>query len=47
MFGNCSKHKNLIHEMKLSRMNPDNACHHSVQNISSSRVLSENLNIGT
>jgi hypothetical protein len=43
--GTTVTNKNLIHEETERRLNSDNACYHSVQNILSSRLLSENLKI--
>jgi hypothetical protein len=37
--------QNLIQEEIKRRLNSDNACYHSVQNLLSSRLLSKNLNI--
>jgi hypothetical protein len=37
--------QNLIHEEIESRLNSDNAFHHSVQNLLSSRLLSKNIKI--
>jgi hypothetical protein len=37
--------QNLINEKIKSRLNSDNACYHSVQNLSSSRLLSKNVKI--
>jgi hypothetical protein len=51
-FGNVSQFKylgttvtneNLIEEEIKRRLNSGNACYHSVQNLSSSRVLSKNI----
>jgi hypothetical protein len=38
--------QNLIQEEIKRRLNSDNACYHSVQNLLSSRLLSKNLRIG-
>jgi hypothetical protein len=38
--------KNSIHEEIKSRLKSGNACYHSVQNLSSSRLLSKNTNLG-
>jgi hypothetical protein len=38
--------QNLIQE-EIKRLNSGNACYHSVQNLMSSRLLSENLKIRT
>jgi hypothetical protein len=47
--GHCGKtahySEKLIHEEIKRRLNLDNACYHSVQNLSSSRLLSKNVNI--
>jgi hypothetical protein len=46
VFGNDSnKIKNLIQEETETRWNSGNACYHSVQNLSSSRLLSKNVEI--
>jgi hypothetical protein len=37
--------QNLIHEEIKSRLNLGNSCYHSVQNLSSSRLLSRNIEI--
>jgi hypothetical protein len=37
--------QNLIQEKNKGRLNSGNACHHSVQNLLSSRLLSKNLKI--
>jgi hypothetical protein len=37
--------QNCIHEEIRSRLNLGNACYHAVQNLSSSRLLSRNVNI--
>jgi hypothetical protein len=37
--------QNLIHEEIKRRLNSGNACYHSVQNLSSSRLLSKNVKI--
>jgi hypothetical protein len=37
--------KNLIHEENERRLTSGNACYHSVQNLSSSRLLSKNTKI--
>jgi hypothetical protein len=52
-FGNLVKfrylgtvtNRNLIHEESKSRLNSDNACYQSVQNLLSSRLLSKNIKI--
>jgi hypothetical protein len=36
--------QNCIHEEIKSRINPGNACYHSVQSLLSSRLLSRNVN---
>jgi hypothetical protein len=38
-------HENLIQEEITRRPNSANACYHSVQNLSSSRLLSEDVKI--
>jgi hypothetical protein len=45
MFSSNSINKNLIDEKIKNRLNLLNACHHLVQNISSSRLLSTNIEI--
>jgi hypothetical protein len=37
--------QNLIQEEIKTRLNSDNACYHSIQNLSSSHLLSKNLKI--
>jgi hypothetical protein len=37
--------KNLIQEEITRRLNSGNACYHSVQNVSSSRLLSKNVKL--
>jgi hypothetical protein len=37
--------QNLIQEESKSRLNSGNSCYHSVQNLFSSRLLSENVKI--
>jgi L-lysine 2,3-aminomutase len=37
--------QNLIHEESKNRLNLDNACHHSVQNLLYSCLLSKNVKI--
>jgi hypothetical protein len=39
-------HQNLIQEEIKRRLNSGDACYHSVQNLSSSRLLSKNVKIG-
>jgi hypothetical protein len=43
--GTTVTNQNLIQEKIKKRLNSGNACHHSVQNLLSSRLLSENLKI--
>jgi hypothetical protein len=43
--GTTATNQNLIHEEIKRRLNSDNACYHSVQNLLSSRLLSKNLKI--
>jgi hypothetical protein len=38
--------QNLIQEEIKRRLNSDNACYHSMQNLLSSHLLSESINIG-
>jgi hypothetical protein len=38
-------YQNLIHDEIKGRLNSGNGCHHLVQNLSSSRLLSKNLKI--
>jgi hypothetical protein len=38
--------QNLIQDKIKTRLNSGNACHHSMQNLLSSRLLSKNLKIG-
>jgi hypothetical protein len=42
--GTTVTNQNLMHE-EIRRLNSDNACYHSVQNLLSSRLLSKNVNI--
>jgi hypothetical protein len=44
-FGMIVINQNLIHEEIRSRSNSDTACHHSVQNLLSSHLLSKNVKI--
>jgi hypothetical protein len=44
-FGTTITYQNLIQEKNNRRINSGNACYHSVQNILSSRLLSENIKI--
>jgi hypothetical protein len=43
--GTTASNQNLIQEKIKSRLNSDNVCYHSVQNLLSSRLLSKNLKI--
>jgi hypothetical protein len=43
--GTTVTNQNLIQEEIKKRLNSDNGCHHSVQNLQSSRLLSKNLKI--
>jgi hypothetical protein len=45
-FGTTTTDRNLIQEGIKRRLNLDNACYHSVQNLLTSRLLSSNLKIG-
>jgi hypothetical protein len=47
MFRYLGTNRNLVHEEIKSRLNSRNACHQSVHNLLSSRLLSENLKIRT
>jgi hypothetical protein len=44
-FWNNSKNQNFIQQEIKRRLNSGNACYHSVQNISSSRLLSKDVKI--
>jgi hypothetical protein len=44
-FGTTITNQNMIQEEIKRRLNSGNACHHSVQNILSSRLLSKNVKI--
>jgi hypothetical protein len=44
-FGKTLTNQNSIHEEIKSRLKSENACHHSVQNLLSSSLLSKNVNI--
>jgi hypothetical protein len=44
-FGTTITNQSLIQEEIKLRLNSDNACYHSVQNILSSRLLSKNVKI--
>jgi len=37
------KNKNYIHEEIMNKLNPENTCYHSVQNLLSPSLLSENI----
>jgi hypothetical protein len=43
--GTTATNKNLIQEEIEKRLNSGNACFHSVQNLSSSRLLSKNVKV--
>jgi hypothetical protein len=43
-FGTTVTNQNLIQE-EIRRLNPGNACYHSVQNLLTSRLLSKNVKI--
>jgi hypothetical protein len=43
--GTTSTHQNLIQEEIKRKLNSENACYHSVQNLLSSSLLSKNLKI--
>jgi hypothetical protein len=43
--GTTLTNQNDIHDENKSRLSSENACYHSVQNLLSSRLISENLNI--
>jgi hypothetical protein len=43
--GTTVTNQNCIHKEIKSRLNLENACHHSVQNLLSSHVLSKNFRI--
>jgi hypothetical protein len=43
--GTTVTHQNLIHEEIKRRLNSGNACYHSVQNLSSSRLPTTNLKV--
>jgi hypothetical protein len=45
IFGNDYNKSKLIQEEIKRRLNSDNACYHSVQNLLYSRLLAKNINI--
>jgi hypothetical protein len=45
MFGKTVMNQNSIHEEIKSRLKSGNACYHSVQNLSSSSLLSRRVKI--